>query len=108
MTLAPQLEIPTVNRGGFTPCSFLARYPTLGSDPFPTPPFFFPTLHFDRLGRKKPLGWIDVNATSEREKRRVFSAVKPRTPLTRARLWPANVVFRYGSFCHGSAPFSDR
>lgn len=47
----------------------------------------------------------------ERERKRngrVFSAVKPRTPLTRARLWPANVVFRYGSFCHGSPPFSDR
>lgn len=108
MTLAPQLEIPTVNRGGFTPL-LLSR--SL-SDPrfrsFSNSTLFFPTLHFDRLGRKKPLGWIDVNATSEKEKRRVFSAVKPRTPLTRARLWPANVVFRYGSFCHGSAPFSDR
>lgn len=57
MTLAPQLEIPTVNRGGFTPCSFLARYPTLGSDPFPTPPFF-PHSSF-RSPREKEATWMD-------------------------------------------------
>ena len=100
-TLAPQLEIPTVKRGGFTPLRLSRSAPILFQLSLLHP--FFSVhpgrFHFDRLGRRKPLGRIDVNATSEKEKWRVFSAVKPRTPLTRA------LVFGRQTWCSVMAPF---